>query len=243
MRIRIIGGIVAVLLAAVGAFAVILYVQDADRRAAAGAEFVDVYVVDELVPSGTAGSDVGEFVSLKSLPALAVSTDRVLVLDDVVGLVATADLLPGDQLVLARFASPEVLAARGDVAVPDGMQEVTIAFPLERVVGGSVVAGSTVGVVVTSTDADGSTTQFVFHKVLVTRTQPGDSISSGSDETDSGPVSTIMVTLAATTPQVEKLVWAAELWADNLAGIWLTLEPASASETGSAAVTEGNIFP
>ena len=35
MRIRIIGGIIAVLLAAVGAFAVILYVQDADRRAAA----------------------------------------------------------------------------------------------------------------------------------------------------------------------------------------------------------------
>ena len=45
MRIRIIGAVIAVVLAAIGAVSLVLYVRDADVRAANGAQLVSVYVV------------------------------------------------------------------------------------------------------------------------------------------------------------------------------------------------------
>ncbi|MES1169223.1 MAG: Flp pilus assembly protein CpaB, partial [Leifsonia sp.] len=107
MRIRIIGAVIAVVLAAAGAVALWLYVKDADLRAADGAEFVSVYVVDDqAIPKGTPGEQIGDYVSTERLPKIAVQDDRVTSLSDLVGLVATAEILPGEQLVNARFIDP-----------------------------------------------------------------------------------------------------------------------------------------
>lgn len=244
MRIRIIGAVVAVVLAAVGALALVLYVRDADLRAADGAELVNVYVVgDEGVPKGTPAEAIGDFISVERLPKIAVQSDHVTNLSDINGLVTTAELLPGEQLVSRRFQDRALLAARGDITVPAGMQEITVALPVEQAAGGVIVAGSTVGVVFTSalgTD-DALSTAFALHKVLVTRVQGGDTFAA-APEADAGPVSRIMVTLALTTPDVERLVWAAELQQNNSGGIWLTLESDTTDETGSKIVTSGNVF-
>ena len=255
MKTRIIGAILALVLAVVGTVVLVSYVRGADARAADGAEFVDVFVVDEAIPKGTTGAAVSEFVSSKELPALSVPEDHVTDLADLDGLVATAELLPGEQLLTARFVDPAVLAAQGDVDVPEGMQEVTVALDVQRVVGGVVQPGSTAGVVVTNKmepgepTAEGATTtipatRFVLHKVLVTRVQAGETYTEKAEEgSESSPVQAIMVTLALTTPNVERVVWAREMQEDNLAGIWLTLEPESASEEGSELVTPSNILP
>ncbi|HEX7834755.1 MAG TPA: RcpC/CpaB family pilus assembly protein [Pseudolysinimonas sp.] len=245
MRIRIIGAVIAVVLAAVGAVALWLYVRDADLRAADGAEFVNVYVVsDEAVPKGTPGEEIGGYVSVERLPKIAVQADRVTSLSDLVGLVATAEILPGEQLVNARFIDPVLLAAHGDVTVPDGMQEVTIALPVEQAGGGVLVAGSTVGVVITAginSKNDDLSTAFALHKVLVTRVQAGNTFATTPEDT-STPVSTIMVTLALETTDVQRVVWAAELQQDNSAGIWLTLEPDTATEGEQKIIGANNIF-
>jgi pilus assembly protein CpaB len=245
MRIRIIGAIIAVVLAAIGAVALVLYVRDADLRAADGAEFVSVYIVDEAVPKGTPGEEIGDYVSLKRLPRLAVQDDLVTSFSDLTGLVTTAELLPGEQLVNARFIDPVLLAAHGDVTVPEGMQEVTIALPVEQAAGGALVGGSTVGVVVTAnidTKNDDLSTSFALHKVLVTRVQAGNTFAATPDQDNAAPVSTIMVTLALETADVERVVWAAELQQNNSAGIWLTLEPKTATEDGSKVIGAKNIF-
>ena len=46
MKTRIIGAILALVLAVVGAFVLVTYVRGADARAAEGAELADVYVVE-----------------------------------------------------------------------------------------------------------------------------------------------------------------------------------------------------
>jgi pilus assembly protein CpaB len=246
MRIRIIGAAIAVVLAAVGAVALWLYVRDADVRAADGAEFVSVYVVDdEAVPKGTPGEKIGDYVSVERLPKIAVQDDRVTALSDLVGLVTTAELLPGEQLVSARFIDPVLLAARGDVTVPDGMQEVTIALPVEQAGGGVIVPGSTVGVVITAgidEKSDDLSTSFALHKVLVTRVQAGNTFAATPNTSDTSPVTMIMITLALDTADVERVVWAAELQQDNAAGIWLTAEPETADEKPSKIVDSGNVF-
>ena len=70
--------------------------------------------------------------------------------------------------------------------------------------------------------------------------------AADGQESDSDEVQTfdiIMVTLAATTPQVEKIVYSAEQQSDNNGGIWLTLEPENADQSGSERRTGENILP
>jgi Flp pilus assembly protein CpaB len=247
MRIRIIGAILALVLAVVGAIVVIIYVRDADIRAANGAALVPVYVVEEDVPAGTAGELIADFVKVERLASNSVQPDHVTSLEDLEGMVTTIALLPGDQLVSGRFADPVDLAAQGNVIVPDGLQEVTLALPVEQVVGGAIRGGSKVGVVVTLQGEDFSaTTKFALQDVLVTRVQAGDNYvppSTDEDkEADQTPVATIMVTLALSTPDVERIVFAAELQQSDAGGIWLTLQPKHVETDGSLPVTGETFF-
>ena len=242
MRIRIIGAVVALILAVTGAVVLFLYVRGADQRAFAGAELVQVFVVTEEIPAGSDATVVADRIEIDELPAVAVLDGSVTDLDQIAELVATIDLLPGEQLVLARFADPDFLAAQGDVPVPDGLQEVTVALPVQRVVGGAVTPGSEVGLLV-SIGRDGGTTQFVFNRVLVTRVQGGTSYVGSDDDESSAPVTAIMVTFALSATDVEKVVWAAELQEDGAAGIWLTLQPEGAGIDGSRPVNGDNILP
>jgi hypothetical protein len=247
MRIRIIGAILALVLAVVGAIVVVIYVRDADVRAANGAELVAVYIVESPVPAGTAGEEIAEFVEVERLARNSVHPEHVTSLRALEGLVTTISLLPGDQLVSGRFADPADLAAQGNVIVPDGLQEVTLALPVEQVVGGAIRGGSTVGVVVTVQGEDfGATTKFALQDVLVTRVQAGDNFvpPSANDEEkeDTAPVATIMVTLALSTPDVERIVFAAELQQNDAGGIWLTLQPEGSDPAGSRPVTGETFF-
>ena len=212
--IRVIGAIIAVLLAVAGAVALVFYVQGADSRAAEGAEFEKVYVVKAEVPEGTPGEAIETSIEVQELPAISINPDIVTNLADIEGLVTNADLVVGEQLLNARFSDPADLVEDGEVAVPEGMQEVTVALSVDRVVGGTVKAGSTVGVVLstntTSIAANDQTaqTQFVYHRVLVTGVTLGNTfVAKGapSDSDEDQSFDTIMVTLAVTTPQVEKL--------------------------------------
>ncbi|MBM7503278.1 Flp pilus assembly protein CpaB [Agromyces aurantiacus] len=246
--IRIIGAIVAILLAVGGGFALFLYVQSADKRAAEGAEFQQVFVVKEAVPKGTAGEAVQDFIEVDELPAIAIQPDIVTDLADLKGLVTNAELLPGEQLLQARFSSPEDLAADGEVVIPDGYQEITLALPVERVVGGEVRPGDSVGIVLStntrSIAANDQTaqSQFIYNGVLVTRVTAGRTLTSGDSADENREVSAFLVTLAVTASQAEKLAYGAEQQEDNNGGIWLTLQPEGVDTNGSTNRSGENIF-
>ena len=247
MKTRLIGAILAIVLAVVGTVVLTGYVRSADARATNGAEMVSVYVVTEEIPAGTAAEEIGELIAEKKMPAVAAVPGRVTKLSALAGRVADTTLQPGEQLITSRWVNSAELAARGDVKVPDGMQSVTIALPVEHVVGGTIKAGDTVGVVITASmkPAGGTEEQpvskQVFHKVLVTSVQAGTKTSpaKGEEGADaaSEPVSSVMVTLARSTLDIEKLVWG-----QTFGAVWLTLETEEADETGSRIVDGNAVF-
>jgi pilus assembly protein CpaB len=247
MKSRLIGAALALVIALGGAVILIGYVNEADARAADGAAFVASFVVTTEIPAGTSAEEISTFVSVKQIPALAAVPGRVSDLADLTGLVADVALMPGEQLLTSRFIDPASLADRNGVPLPDGMQAVTVALPVENVVGGEVTAGDTAGVLISATIKRGDTevrvTRETFHKVLVLKVQPGTSVTPGASATDApaastDPVTTLMVTLALSTADVETLVWG-----QQFGSLWLTLEPAQADETGSRSVDESIIFP
>ena len=251
MKTRIIGAIVALVIAAIGAFFLIRYVAGADARAADGAELSEVYVVEETIPEGTPGESVAEFVTADTVQTRSLVEGYVTDLADLEGLIADAEILPGEQLVSARFVDPAVAAAEGDVPVPDGMQLVSFTLPADRVVGGQVTAGDRIGLVGTvdpdevgtEEDVINPVTKFAFHGVLVTKVQgviPPDPETGEAVDQDAG--SSLMLTIALTTHDVERWVWFTEGEAADYAQMWLTLENENTDTSGSQATNGGNAW-
>ncbi|SFR69132.1 pilus assembly protein CpaB [Agromyces sp. CF514] len=245
MKTRIIGAFVAIVIAAIGAYVIFTYVSGADARAATGAEQQQVYIVDTEIPKGTEGATIADFVTVDTMAERNVADGIVTDLSDLDGLVAAADVLPGEQLLSARFADPAELAAAGDVSVPDGMQLVSFTLPADRVVGGDVRAGDRIGLVGTvdpdevgdDEDVINPITSFAFHGVLVTKVQ-GVVVPDPDAEqvAQQGAGDSIMLTIALTAHDVERWVWFAEGEAADYAQMWLTLENEQTDNSGTSPV-------
>src|SRR3712207_556137 len=103
MNRRIIGSVVAVILAALGTFTLVAYVQGAEDRAIAGEQVVPVLVVRQDVSKGTRAEDLGEAVEVERVPAKVKAEGAVSDLAALSGKVAAVDLVAGEQVVASRF--------------------------------------------------------------------------------------------------------------------------------------------
>ena len=212
---RALAVLTALVLATFGAVVLVSYVRGADARAQAGAVLVPVLVVDEEVPAGTPVADLGGSVSTAEVPQRLVARNALEDLAAVDGLSTTAALLPGDQVVADRFGDPTVQAA-GTVAVPEGMQEVSLTLEAQRAVGGALAAGDRVGVYVSTgaLQATAAVTDLAVDGVLITRVAapgPADALAAGGQ--------LVTVTLALTEAQAERVI--AGMVTD---AVWLALQ-------------------
>ncbi len=246
MKRRIIAAISAILLAGVGAVLLMAYVGNADQRAMAGMETTNVLVVSAPVAEGTASEELTEMVTPTTLPARAVVSGSVSSLDDISGQVATADLQAGEQLLATRFADPASLEDEAEVEIPEDMHQVTVALDSQRVLGGHLTPGDTVGVFISL--GDPAQTHLVLHKVLVTEVQGGITVPAESEqegdppeitepETTEAPSGGVMVTLAMDAPDAEQAVFGMEHGT-----VWLSLEPTDTPEDGTRVVTGENVY-
>jgi pilus assembly protein CpaB len=258
VKARLLGGIAALVIAITGTVLLITYVQSADARAMAGTETSEVFVVQAAVPAGTAVSDLGGSVAKKPLPKSTLTADSVTDLNSLGSKVTAVALVPGEQLLSSRMVEKESFLGPSRVAVPDGMQEISLKLPIERVVGGKISAGDTVGIFVSltesSTNGAGQTatqsagTQLTFHKVLVTATQLSNgspaqqdstqksdgSLSSGSNAQSDG---NYLITVARNSVDAERLVYAAEF-----GKIYMSKEPTGATEGTTGVVDKTKVF-
>jgi pilus assembly protein CpaB len=241
---RLLAAFAALLLLVVGTVVLVAYVRDADSRALAGVRTVDVLVADELIPEGTSADELAGMVRTETVPAKTAVDGRVDDLESLAGRVATVDLLPGEQLLSGRFARPDELRSVGTVAVPAGLQEVSVLLEPQRAVGGRLVAGDTVGVVVSLTFDDGtSATHAVLHHLLVTQVQGAPAPVDSADEQETAssgtpaPSASLMITLAVSAAQAEAVVFGIEHGT-----LWLSLEAADAGTGGTDVITQGNIY-
>ena len=147
MKTRLLGGIVALVLAIVGTLLLVSYVQASEARAQKDLKPVKVLVVQKQVPAGSNLEQIKSATKLTSLPSASVPEGALTSLDGLDGKVAAVDLLPGEPLLGARVADRDSQSGPGAVAVPEGMQEISVKLAAERVVGGRLTAGDTVGIV------------------------------------------------------------------------------------------------
>ena len=260
MKRRIIGVVAAVVLAAVGTAVLVAYVRAAERRALAGEITVDVLVVREAIPQGATIADIARKVTAQQVPSKVRAQDALDSLDDLDGKVAAVDLVPGEQLVASRLVQPEAVVAAGEVKVPSGLQQVSVALEPQRAVGGQVKPGDTVGFFASFDpfDIDGAvpgegsegektpnTTHLTLHKVLVTNVQveqlpaeqPEAGDTKGKAQPDLAPTGNLLITLAVDAPAAERVVFAAEF-----GKVWLSAEPEDAPEGGTQIQTRGTIY-
>lgn len=245
MKTRLIGGAAAFLLAITGTVAVTSYVQGADQRALNGAAASPVYVVEKEIPANTPAAELTKFIKASSMPASAVAEGSVTDLGTLAGRVTSAALLPGEQLLDARMVDPASLLVPGKAAVPAGMQEVTVQLGPDRLVGGQLAAGDTVGVLVSFTEGaghDGPTTRLVFSKVLITSIQgaPAEATGKEAQATTSGPpvpAGAMLITLARPAAEVERIVFAAEF-----GSLWLSKEADTSTGGGTSVITKDGFY-
>jgi len=255
VKSRLLAGVLAVLLAIVGAVIVVSYAQGADQRAVSGLDPVDVLVVTKAVPAGASVDTLQASVSVQQLPGTAVAKTALNTLDGAAGKVTSADLVPGEQLLAERLISPEELKTLGSVPVPAGLQEVSFQLEPQRVVGGRLAAGDTVGIFITMPNggieakSDKETVQLSIRKALVTAVQrapegavakpaPSAGTEPAPDPRDVNlPTGLLMVTVAVNDINADKIVFASEF-----ASLWLSKEPLDAQDSGPRVMTRSDLY-
>lgn len=148
MNKRLLGAAAAAGLAVLGTFAILLYVRDADDRAKADVELVEVFVIEEPVSAGTGDPDLRNAIGTAEIQANTVVAGVITDLNQLNGQVAAVDLIPGEQVLLSRFTDAEAFNDERDqlIDVPANLHEVTVSLEPQRLVGGKVEPGDTVGV-------------------------------------------------------------------------------------------------
>jgi pilus assembly protein CpaB len=222
----------------------------------AGTETTEVFVVQKAIPAGTPASGLNDSVTKKPIQKSTLAEGTVANLADLGSKVTAVSLVPGEQLVSSRMVDADSFLGPSRVAVPDGMQEISIKLPIDRVVGGKVNAGDTVGIFVSLQEGSGDAaaksqgTQLTFHKVLVTAAQfsngsaaqpdaaqqgqsQGSLNSSNSNQSDG----TYLITVARNSADAERLVYAIEF-----GKIYLSKEPAAATEGTAGVVDKTKVF-
>lgn len=239
MKSRMLAGVVAVVLAIVGAVTVFAYAQGADQRAVANLDPVGVLVVNTAVPAGSSIDTLKAAVTLQQLPGTAVAKSALSTLDGTDGKVTSADLVPGEQLIKERLVAPQDLKTSGEIKVPAGLQEVTFELEPKRVVGGRIGAGDHVGISLNFTGgADktkpGETTQLTLRKILVTAVQRAPQATPAAKPTDGAnpqdttlPQGSFMVTVAVNDIDADRIIFTSENGT-----LWLTKEPLDAQDNG-----------
>jgi pilus assembly protein CpaB len=137
----------AVAVAALGMLLLVGYVRGAEDRALAGEELVEVLVVDKPIAQGTPADILTPFVRLERVPTKVFADGGIAELSALADLVASTDLLPGEQLVVSRFVAAEILEEHDRIEAPADTLEVTIAISPERALGGQLVPGDVVAVI------------------------------------------------------------------------------------------------
>ena len=228
-RLLMIAG--AVILALVGTAAVYDYVKNADTRAIAGKQAVNVLITVKRIPAGTAASDVrsGGYVRTDHLPADASPQGSIsAITTDWDTQVATADIQPGQVVLRAMFGNPQPTTS--GLAIPGDKVAVSIKLTTDADVAGYVQPGSQIAIFDTFVLLDGKNTpsgskaggdkndnwatKLLLPRVdvlAVSQAAPSGTKPSNSTTSSSDPSTTnLLITVAVSQTDAERLIQVAQ---------------------------------
>jgi pilus assembly protein CpaB len=230
MNRRILVIVAAVILALVGTGAVYAYVKNADTRAVADKQPVNVLIVSKRIPAGTSAQDVrsGSYLRTDHLPADATPQGAVKVLaTDWESEVATADIQPG-QVVLRDMFGSKVPTTSG-LAIPAGKIAISVKLSADGDVAGYVQPGSQIAIFDTFILVDGKNvpsgsksgsdkndnwaTKLLLPRVevlAVSQAAPDGTKAGLKDANSNSSSATLLVTVAVTQADAERLIQVAQ---------------------------------
>jgi len=214
MTRRILGVLLAIILAVIGTGAVLLYVYSAKNSVAEGQTAVKVLVAKQRIPAGTSGESIRDksLVEEIVMPAATVPADSLnSIATELDKLVLTHDVQPRQLVLKGMFGAATRLS--GGIAVPEKMLALSVKTAVEEEVGGFVRPGSQVAVFVTFATAGKETTKLLLPRVETLAVgaygQDGETSSQqDSDDTKPAGTVTLLVTVAVSQADAEKLVHA-----------------------------------
>jgi Flp pilus assembly protein CpaB len=232
-RILLIG--MTVLLAVLGTGAVLVYVRKADDRALAGKQAVDVLVAAKKVSAGTSAGDANRdgLLRVEQMPAETVPADVLGSVAELSDLVASSDIQAGQLVLRPMFVTKS--ERTGGLKIPAGKVAVSVALNGAKRVAGFVEIGSKVAVFDTFNEAEGyghtpagdglikqhpfvQGTRLVLTGAEVLGVGPAGAAADDTTKKAGGlagaaadPTSdAVLVTLAVSQAEAEKLILAAE---------------------------------
>jgi len=237
----------ALVIGTVGVFTLVRYVRTAEDRALAGQQLVDVVVATQPVEAGTRTDELALSTEIRRVPASSRTPGAITDLAQVGDMITSVDLVPGEQLLAARFLDGETrLVAGGEVQVEAGLVEVTVQINPSRAVGGQIVPGERVAVVAYVGDIDLSddtvdpASGVLIRQALVTNVQSAAPETLTSEENDRNrqtPGSDFLVTLAVDPTEAERVVFA-----DEYGIVWLAREGDEPTAESGELVQVENLF-
>lgn len=272
MSKRAIGLLIAVVLALFGTVALVAFVAGAEERALEGEQLIEVYVVTELIPGGTLGEEIEDFVLVEEVPTKVRPLDAVDSLAALRGRVAAVDLQPGEQLLDSRFVEVSEFTSReAGVQVPEDLLEVTVALQPERTIGGLLEPGQTVAVFASFepfelttflVEIDGeevvippaageeidagtpNSTDLILRKALVTAVQEGSNSGSGigSDDEQSDRLTTAPGDDLLVTLAIDPSDAERLVFTAEFGRLWLAIERETVPEEKDSIKTRANIY-
>jgi pilus assembly protein CpaB len=249
--------ILAVVLALGGTLAVYSYAHNADQRAIANTRAAHVLIVEKAVPAGTSWSDAvkGGYFSEQKVPVKSAPTTAVSGLSGLVPLdeVATAVIQSGQIVVREMFGSKT--PATGIVPIPKGLMAVSVTLPANADVAGFVQNGSEVAIFHTFKISgprlnkppkiivgapDLFSTKMLLPRVSVVATsQDAPSDLNGAKGTSNASSTNVLVTLALSQKDAERLILAQQTGQLYLA----LLSESSITTTDDGVINLGDFKP
>lgn len=209
--------VVAVVVAAMGAALVFLYVKGADSRAEQRFDTVEVLRATSLIEPGESVEDAQ---AAGKLALQAVAKDQLLegyqqTTESLAGTVALAPIYPGEQIISAKFGA--TAATQSSLQIPDGQLAVSVNLTDPARVAGFVNPGSQVSIFLSSTDpSNGSQfTRLLLDRVTILGV--GSTTPVSTTKTDESGASTTeqlprtLLTLALDQKQAEKVLYSATI--------------------------------
>jgi pilus assembly protein CpaB len=224
MNRRIVLIAVAVVLALFGTFAVYSYAHNADERAVAGGRAVKVLIATKRVTAGTSWSDAVKSgnLSVQNVPASSAPQSALSGLDEGIAqtAVAQSDIAPGQ--VVLREAFGAAASQTGVLGIPAGEIAITVSLGSDTDVAGFVGPHSEVIVFVTGQLSKSNTkknqmigsqptlTRAVVPRatVIATSAAPPTNLVGKASTDGAASVGTVLVTLALSQTDAERVVLA-----------------------------------
>lgn len=254
---RLIALVLALVLAGVATVAIASYVRGIEDETLREAEAVEAFVATSAIPAGMSAEDAiaQGFVVRQPVPRRNIPAGAISALGDIEGKVASHPISVGEEILASRWALPAAVTDR--LEIPEGMHAISVEVGVPPGVAGYVTTGDLVGVLalievpdpdapagpenpdIEAEDRTSERVEFLMQRaeVLAVGQRVTANPEEASETPDTGPLTTVLLTLAVTPSDAEKVAFA------TLTGdLYFTLMPPGAEATATSGRTNRTVF-